>query len=265
MEQGHFINPADLVPMDLFTADLPLRVDVAYTQDAPKSFCGAIYRTGARLWLHRDLAVVVLRAAARARADGYGLVLYDGLRTSEAQALMRRTRIVRENPQWLEGETRMLSPPGRGAHPRGMAIDVTLYAIAGGALCDMGTAFDAMPEKGAGPGPDSNPAHRDSPHICAAARENRARLTRYMMAGADGQALLPLPQEWWDYRFPAEIYNRYDPLSDADLPPQMRMTAQARFAPGPADFDDAHFARLRVALLKEAGLWPSATKAAPSL
>ena len=52
--------------------------------------------------------------------------------------------------------------------------------------------------------------------------------------------LLPLPVEWWDFRLPREVNERYAPLSDADLPLQMRMTdcdAPVKMA----DFDAAHF------------------------
>lgn len=254
MQAIQTISPADLVPMDLFAGDVPLRIDIAYTQPQPKSFCGVIYRPAARLWLHRDLAALVVCAAREAEKAGYGLILYDGLRTTEAQALMRETPVVRANPQWLEGATRMLSPPGKGAHPRGMAIDLTLCDAAGNVL-DMGTAFDAMPPGGAGPGPETNPAHRDSAQDDTA-RANRALLTRFMDAAARavGHELLPLPQEWWDYRFPAAAYDVYAPLSDADLPQQMRMTDVVKAAPKMPDFGPDHFAVLRRDILRRAGI-----------
>jgi D-alanyl-D-alanine dipeptidase len=249
------IEPALLVPMDIFADAVPVRIDVAYTQDFPKSFCGVIYRPGARLWLHRDLAQVVVRAAAGAGKAGLGLILYDGLRTTEAQGLMRETAIVRANPQWLEGDTRMLSPPGKGAHPRGMAIDLTLCASDGTAL-DMGTDFDAMPEGGAGPGPDTNRAHRETPHISDVARANREQLTRLMMDGAmaSAQFLMPLAQEWWDYRLMPMVYDRYAPLSDAELPAQMRMTDQCKEPPRTPDFPQAHFKTMRDEILRRAAV-----------
>ncbi|MBU0800491.1 MAG: D-Ala-D-Ala dipeptidase [Alphaproteobacteria bacterium] len=248
------IDPAALVPMDLFTGDVPLRVDVAYTQDFPKSFCGVLYRPDVRLWLHQDLAAVVVRAAAAAGKAGLGMILYDGLRTTEAQKLMGESAIVQANPHWLEGDKRMVSPPGKGAHPRAMAIDLTL-CDAEGVVLDMGTAFDAMPPNGAGPGPETNPAHRDAV-VEAAVKANRDQLTRFMMEAAMGTAqfLMPLPQEWWDYRFMPMTYDVYAPLSDADLPRQMRMTDVCLDAAGPADFDGAHFEKLRAAVLKRAGL-----------
>lgn len=247
------IGPAQLVPMDIFAQDLPLRVDLAYAQPAPKSFCGAVYRPGARLWLHEDLAAVVL-LACRACHEKHGLraVLYDGLRTVTAQETIRDTAAVRANPQWLEGETRLLSPPGQGAHPRGMAIDLSLET-ADGTLLDMGTPFDELSTGGAGPA--VNRAHRDHSGQTETARRNRAVLTQAMTgaAAALGLPLLPLPQEWWDFRFPPEIYNACAPLADPDLPPQMRMTNRPvpPCAPqeGPADFPPAHFNDMKKMLL----------------
>ena len=37
-------------------------------------------------------------------------------------------------------------------------------------------------------------------------------------------ALLPLPVEWWDFRFPPEIYDDFEPLYDRDLPEIMQLT-----------------------------------------
>ena len=43
------------------------------------------------------------------------------------QTAMGKTQIVKDNPDWLEEPNRMVSPPGNGAHPRGMAIDVCVF------------------------------------------------------------------------------------------------------------------------------------------
>jgi D-alanyl-D-alanine dipeptidase len=245
------IDPASLVPMDIFEAAAPLRVDLAYTQPAPKSFCGAVYRPGARLWLHEDLALIVLRAALSFRARGLRAVLYDGLRTTDAQALMRQTPIVQANPHWLEGENRMLSPPGQGGHPRAMAVDIALEDEKTGALLDMGTPFDALARDSS---PAHNKAHRLYEGLPAQVYQNRALLEEALVEAGrrHGRAIRPLPAEWWDFRFTSEDYNRFAPLADADLPPQMRMTAQTAAAPGPQDFPPEHFARKRDALLAQA-------------
>jgi D-alanyl-D-alanine dipeptidase len=207
------INPADLVDMHSLHEEGLVRIELAYARGDNLLFGERIYRENARLWAHKALSVIIEGAARSLRKQGLRLVLYDGLRTTDAQALMLKTQVVRSNPHWLE-EPRLLSPPGAGAHPRGMAIDCSLETL-DGKLLDMGTPFDDL----------SPQAHRDAQNISDATRKNREILTQAMMAAAleAGVKLLPLPQEWWDFRLPTAAYERYAPLGDADLPPDMRM------------------------------------------
>lgn len=220
------IDPAALVPMNELAGEYPLRVELVYAQAGHKDnmFGEAIYRPDARLWLHKDMAEIVKRASTLVfEQHGYKMLLFDGLRTMDAQARIVETAIVKANPHWLDENNRMFSPPGKGGHPRGMAIDLTLETEDWEEL-DMGTAFDALPAEGAGP--ETNPAHRDTTLISAEARHNRDILTGFMMLAAKELSLPlhPLSLEWWDFRFPAEFYNQYAPLSDSDLPEEMRMT-----------------------------------------
>jgi D-alanyl-D-alanine dipeptidase len=246
------IDPARFVPMDIFEYTGWLRVDLAYAGRA--SFCGPVYRAGARLWLHDDLAAVTLLAARTVhRKHGLRLVVYDGLRTVTAQEAMLETPVVRANPHWLEGDDRVLSSPGMGGHPRGMAVDVSLEDAAGH-LLDMGTDFDEFPEGSSGP--DHNRAHRAYAALPEIVKENRAILEGAMTdaALALGLPLLPLPVEWWDFRFPADTVRAHTPVDDRDLPPQMRMTpTHLPYAAGPADFPAEHFMALKAALLARIG------------
>lgn len=238
------IAPEALVPMDIFTEDFPLRIDLAYCKPAPENIFGVIYRPQARLWLHRDLAKIVLLASAWAfKNHNLQIVLYDGLRTVEAQKRMQQSPIVQKNPGWLEGPTRLLSPPGAGAHPRGMAIDLSLVT-ADGKLVDMGTAFDYLAEK---PDVAFNPAHRDYASLGDEIKANRKKLETAMRTASHALAipLLALPQEWWDFRLLETIYGEYAPLSDQDLPPQMRMTNDYIEFAGPKNFPAAHFESLK--------------------
>lgn len=238
------IDESDLVPMELFAERFPLSVQLAYANDAPPNIFGQIYAIDAHLWLHRDLARIVLLAAKIAhQRSGVSFVLYDGLRTSDAQAKMGNSAVVKANPGWME-EPRLLSPPGAGAHPRGMAIDISLRS-ADGHLMDMGTDFDYLSEN---PHPDHNPAHRAYSHLSAEHKANRAVLDEAMAQAANrlNLCLYPLPQEWWDFRMPADIYGVYAPLADADLPPEMRMVETEALE----DFDEKYSPRVDV-LLKE--------------
>lgn len=232
------IEETALVPMELFGGQFPLSVQLAYARDEAPNIFGQIYARDASLWLHRDLAKIVLAAAKIAHErSGVSFVLYDGLRTSDAQEKMAQSPIVKANPHWME-EPRLLSPPGSGAHPRGMAIDISLMD-ADGDLMDMGTDFDHLSEN---PHQDHNRAHRNYSALAAEHRKNRAILDEAMMAAAN-KLKLPLhllPQEWWDFRMPADVYGVYAPLADADLPPEMRMVS----AEACTDFEEKYRPRV---------------------
>lgn len=197
-----------------------IRIDLAYAQDDNTLFKERIYRKDAQLFIYKDLAEIVLRVAQTVKEQGLRLVVYDSLRTSDAQARMLETQAVRDNPHWLE-EPRLLSPPGKGAHPRGMAVDCSLEML-NGELLDMGTVFDFLAEDAS---PEHNPAHREHPYLSDEVRANRKILDDAFEDAAEslGIALFPLPQEWWDYRLPPAFTEQFAPLSDSDLPPAMRM------------------------------------------
>lgn len=202
------IDPKTLVAMDVYAKDAPVMIDLAYARPDNLLFGERIYKPDARLWLHKDLAAIVVKAAKDIyNAHGLKCILFDGLRTTDAQERMLKTRRVQENPHWLE-EPRLLSPPGAGAHPRGMAIDISIERL------DMGTPFDDLTDK----------AHRKYPHA-EAIHMNRALLEDAMMRAADdlNLELFALPQEWWDYRMPQSIYESFDPLSESDLPEEMHL------------------------------------------
>lgn len=220
------IPPDDLVAMDTLAETAPLRIDIVYAQAQHEEniFGLALYRPQARLWLHKDMAEIVVRAAKNCFAEnGYIFVLKDGLRPVEAQAMMQDTEIVKANPHWMMEPNRLLSPPGKGGHPRGMAIDIVLETQSG-ELVDMGTRFDHLTKD-----PAVNPARRDNPDISEAAKSNRLILEKHMVAAAQAfdKPMLPLPSEWWDFRFPGSYSERYAPIYDADLPADMQVMVGA--------------------------------------
>lgn len=217
------IAPSDLVALDAFLETHPIRIDLVYAQkDHPCNMFGtAVYRQDARMWAHRELAPIIIRAAEICHAkSGYIFELKDCLRTIEAQERMRDSDIVRQNPQWLEEPNRLLSPPGKGGHPRAMAVDIILIDENGDEV-DMGTPFDHFTKDRT-----INPAARNYTAFSAQVLANRKLLEDAMLqaAGEAGREILPLPQEWWDFRFPYAYANLYAPLSDRDLPADMRMT-----------------------------------------
>jgi D-alanyl-D-alanine dipeptidase len=230
------IPPSDLVPMDIFTKTEAVLVDLVYADASHNRniFKEALYHDEARFWAHKDIALITLITARKLNNEyGYSLELKDCLRTTEAQAAMGQTQIVRDNPDWLEEPNRMVSPPGHGAHPRGMAIDVCVLDKDGNEV-DMGTPFDDMDQK----------SYRNCPDLSDEVKQNRQILEEAFMESAKklNMDFLPLPAEWWDFRFPADSYRQYTPISDADLPPQMQMTKRVKN--DIPDFSQEHFDKL---------------------
>lgn len=218
------ISPDDLVPIDQYCDDYPITVDLVYAQPDHKDniFGQGIYRPDARMWGHREIVELTLRAAQLCHEDsGWFFEIKDCLRTTEAQGLMLDTDIVKAHPRWTQEPNRLLSPPGKGGHPRGMAIDIILRDSVGMEI-DMGTAFDFLTKN-----PDINPAARNWRELPEDILKNRKFLESCMMQAAKekNRELLPLPQEWWDFRFPNTYTGLFEPISDRDLPPPMRMTA----------------------------------------
>lgn len=215
--------------MDIFTASEPLKIDLVYAdKNHPENIFGInLYDAQARLSLHRNLARVVIKAArALYEKKGWILILKDGLRTLDAQEALMETEIVRSNPHWLEGPDRLLSSPGGGGHPRGMAVDVSVEGV------DMGTRFDEMTTQSA----------RAYTGFAKTILENRAILETAFVQAAQSLSLplLPLPSEWWDFRFPASYHQNYAPLREDDLPGPLKTMSR----PIHGDDDAAHFDRL---------------------
>ena len=225
------IVSSELVAFDDFTGTHPIKVDLVYAQPLhpDNMFKTSIYRPDAKMWGHRDLVDIVL-AASRLCFDrtSWSFEIKDCLRPVEAQALMGETEIVKANPQWLE-EPRLLSTPGNGGHPRGMAVDIILVD-GNGEEIDMGTRFDSMTEERT-----NNPAARNYIHFSDDEARNKRILANrsvleesMMQAAAEaGRELLPYPEEWWDFRFPPSHSDLFDPIRDVDLSPEMRMMTRS--------------------------------------
>jgi D-alanyl-D-alanine dipeptidase len=214
-----------LVFFDKLAEIYPLRVDLVYAQpEHRENHFGAIYDPSARMIGHRDVAAVICLASIHLhKTHGWTLVIKDCLRTIEAQEKMTHTDIVRANPHWLV-EPRFLSSAGQGGHPRGMAIDV-------GAVDDQdreinfGTPFDYFSSS---TDVIVNKAHRQYAGHSDVVNNNRMILENAIKSAGDilGHEIIPLPHEWWDFRFPSIYTNEFKPLGDADLPDGYWMTKQ---------------------------------------
>ena len=209
------ISADDLINMNDKADIYNFHVDLTYAKEDNLLFGERIYDENAQLWLHRELADIVCRAAQMCFEEhNLHFVLYDGLRTIEAQEAMMHTQRVKDNPQWLE-PPRLLTPPGYGGHPRGMAVDIGVVTP-DGQVIDMGCPFDYLANN---PNVEHNPAHRDYPHT-PEVTANRKILDDCMINAAQelGTPLNLLTEEWWDFRLPREYYNQFAPISKTILP-----------------------------------------------
>jgi D-alanyl-D-alanine dipeptidase len=158
----------------------------------------ALYPPGARCLLLAPVADRLARAAARLRAEGYRLRLWDCYRPLSVQRVL-----------WAAFPTRgYVADPDRGGsyHNRAAAVDVAL-AAADGAEVALPTGFDAFGRR----------ARAHAEDVPPAARENRDRLRRAMEA----EGFRVNRMEWWHFDAPeARGAPRLDvPLDREGTPP----------------------------------------------
>jgi D-alanyl-D-alanine dipeptidase len=146
----------------------------------------------ARCLLRRPAAERLVRAAARLRAAGYRLRLYDCYRPLSVQRAL-----------WEYYPRRgFVADPDRGGsnHNRGGAVDLGLATPEGGEV-EMPTAFDAFGPKAAA---------WAAVGITASARLHRDQLRRAMEA----EGFKVNPREWWHFDAPDALAA---PLLDVPL------------------------------------------------
>lgn len=167
---------------------------------------GASYREDLNdIFIEYRLGCVVSDAAAyaseyvRVAADtgeqsNTALLVIDGLRTVDATFALASA-----NPEAIE--TRLLALPGKSAHNKGMAVDLTLayWNVEEGCWreADMRGHMDH---------PDMTTNHRNYKTLTPGQQHNRLQLERVMLRAALTQGILlaPLREEFWDFRFPED-------------------------------------------------------------
>jgi D-alanyl-D-alanine dipeptidase len=212
------IKPNDLLPLNAYEKDFPIKIHAAYADhDYEHNHFKGLYSPHAQImWAHIDFIPVPLLAAKIANhLYGWKFEFKDCLRPVEAQEKMT---VYGYDPS-------LVSTPGSGAHPRAMAIDICVYDKNGREV-DMGTPFDHFTLN-----IDDNPAARNYTKFEGGLKrsqevwDNRNKLefcVRFA-ATALGKEILPIPQEWWDFRFEPDTFNQFKPLTEVDLEPYQRM------------------------------------------
>ena len=170
-------DPKRLV--ELVKLDPSIRLDMRYA--TTNNFTGRVLYSEARAFLTVAAAQAIVRASAKARADGFGLTIYDAYRPWRVTKQLWDATPVGPKKEYVAN-------PKRGSkHNRGCAVDLTLHDLKTGLLVEMPTEFDDFSEK----------AHRNYAGASTAAIANRARLQRYLEA----EGFVGLSNEWWHFDF----------------------------------------------------------------
>ncbi len=164
--------------LELVTLDRDIRLDIRYA--STNNFTGRILYAQPRAFLVISAAQALLRAHLAARAEGFGLLLYDAYRPwSVTKKLWDATpRSKREF---------VANPKIGSRHNRGCAVDLTLYDLATGNVVEMPSEYDEFSKR----------AYRSYNGGDASATQNRARLERYMTM----QGFAGISNEWWHFDF----------------------------------------------------------------
>ena len=175
VEKGPFRAP-ELV--ELKELDPGLRFDVRYA--TANNFLGRSVYPQARVFMQKPAAAAVVRAHARLKPYGYGLLIFDGYRPWTVTKLFWESVSKDKRP--------FLADPKEGSrHNRGCAVDLSLYDLKTGLEVAMPSQYDEMTER----------AYPDYPGGTAESRRLRGLLRKVMEAGG----FSVYKTEWWHFDY----------------------------------------------------------------
>jgi D-alanyl-D-alanine dipeptidase len=175
VEKGEF-RKSDLV--ELIKLDSTIRLDIRYATH--NNFTGKAIYPEARAFLQRNAALALVRANAKMKKHGYGIVVYDGYRPWSItkmfwQVSPKSKRIYVANPK-------------KGSkHNRGCAVDVSLYSLTTGSEVNMISNFDDMSER----------AHTDY----KGGTIEQQKLRTLLIAVMQNEGFVVLKNEWWHFDY----------------------------------------------------------------
>lgn len=210
----------NLVPLNVFDELFPIIVEMVYANPKhPDNKFHGLYSPLAKvLWVDAELASIVLVASLLARNFfHWKLKLNDCLRTVEAQLQMANYGYHKA----------LVSKPGHGAHPRGMAIDVEVITFNGSPV-EMGTKFDSFVNDPTINNPTSRNYtkgwyNNEEMDLEIWLNRHRAEYVMRRAAVLCGTLIFPLHEEWWDYRMLSKNWEKFEALREEDLHPYQKL------------------------------------------
>lgn len=170
-------HPGELV--ELVSLDPSIRLDIRYA--SANNFTGRQLYNQPRAFLVRPAAEALLRAHRAARAQGFGLTIFDAYRP------WRVTKALWDATPMGPKKNYVANPKKGSKHNRGCAVDLTLHSLATGRETAMPSGYDEFTER----------AHRTFADAPAAALVNRNLLQQLMEAhGFHGAS-----NEWWHFDY----------------------------------------------------------------
>ena len=174
-EAGRFRQP-DLV--ELIKLDATIKLDIRYA--TANNFVGKPVYQEARAFLQRPAAEALARAQRKLKAQGYGLLIFDGYRPWAITKLFWDITPPEKH--------NFVANPAKGSkHNRGCAVDLSLYDLKTGREVAMPGAYDEMTER-------SYPTYKGGTDEQRQARD----LLRHAME-AEGFRVDDF--EWWHFNY----------------------------------------------------------------
>ena len=175
IEEGDFLD-SDLV--ELVKLDSSILLDIRYATD--QNFINKAVYEQPRVFLQRPAAEALVRVHNKLKAQGLGLLVFDGYRPWHLTKLFWDL-----TPDELR---EFVASPERGSrHNRGCAVDVTMYHLATGKAVEMTSDFDELNET-------------DSSNYTAGTAEQR-RNRNLLITIMEEQGFKVLSGEWWHFDY----------------------------------------------------------------
>ncbi len=174
-EHGDFRKP-DLV--ELTKLDHTIKLDIRYASS--NNFMSTPFYSQARAFLQRPAAEAVVRANAKLKSLGYGIIIHDGYRPWYV------TKMFWDGTPADKHE--FVADPAKGSmHNRGCAVDLSLYDLKTGREVEMPSGYDEMSE-------------RSYPDYKGGTREETERrdLLRKVM---EEEGFTVYKSEWWHFDY----------------------------------------------------------------
>lgn len=176
-ESGVF-RDSDLVELTNLAPELHLEIRYATTNN----FMHRPMYAQARAFLQRPAAEAVVRADRALRAQGYGLLIFDGYRPWAV------TKAFWDAASDAERKIEFVANPRKGSrHNRGCAVDLTLYDLKTGGEVVMPSAYDEFSER-------AYPTYAGGPP--------EARTRRDLLRSAlEAEGFTVYQAEWWHFDY----------------------------------------------------------------